>query len=237
MKYCLKCNKINKRVISEFCSHKCKTSGYLKNCKNCNKEFRSSHSVIYCSRNCWHSSKEYKTFAKRHPIINQKPPQEFHLCLWCGETKKFDEFRQVNKRIHLGFKKKGGWNDIEGGKRYAYCKNCESVRQKQKRDERPAHRLFLLARRRAKKEGLAFNITTEYLESIWPNDNQCPILRTSFKSGMKNKHDLPTLDKVIRKKGYVKGNVAIISHRANAIKSDVDDFEIFKKLYDYTKKF
>ena len=54
---------------------------------------------------------------------------------------------------------------------------------------------------------------------------------------MKNKHDLPTLDKVIRKKGYVKGNVAIISHRANAIKSDVDDFEIFKKLYDYTKKF
>jgi len=230
MKYCLKCNKINKRINSEFCSHRCKLSGYLKNCKNCNKEFRSSHGVIYCSKNCWNSSKENKTYAK-------KPPQEFHLCKWCGETKKFYEFRQVNKRIHLGFKKKGGWNDIEGGKRYAYCKNCESARQKQKRDERPAHRLFLLARRRAKKEGLAFNITTEYLESIWPNDNQCPIIRTTFKSGMKNKHDLPTLDKVIRKKGYVKGNVAIISHKANAIKSDVDDFEIFKKLYDYTKKF
>ena len=84
---------------------------------------------------------------------------------------------------------------------------------------------------------MAFNITTEYLESIWPSDNKCPILKTTFKSGLKNKLELPTLDKVIRNKGYVKGNVAIISHRANSIKSDVDDFEIFKNLYDYSKKF
>ena len=60
---------------------------------------------------------------------------------------------------------------------------------------------------------------------------------TEFKSGLKNKHVLPTLDKVVREKGYVKGNVAIISFKANQIKSDVDDFEIFLKLYDYTKKF
>ena len=35
-----------------------------------------------------------------------KPPAEFHLCKWCGKTKKFDEFREVNKKLHLGFKKK-----------------------------------------------------------------------------------------------------------------------------------
>ena len=237
MKYCLKCNKINKRVISEFCSHKCKTSGYLKNCKNCNKEFRSSHTVNYCSRNCWHSSKEYKTFAKRHPMLKKRPAKEFYLCKYCNIKKRYDKFRQVNKNLHLGFKKKGGWRDIEGKQRYTLCKSCESQRQKDIREERPAHRLYLLANRRAKKENLDFNITTEYLEKIWPSDNKCPIMGTEFKSGIKNKYLLPTLDKVVRKKGYVMGNVAIISLRANAIKSDVDDFEIFLKLYNYTKKF
>ena len=53
---------------------------------------------------------------------------------------------------------------------------------------------------------------------------------------MKNKDVLPSLDKVVRKKGYVKGNVQIISFRANQLKSDIDDFEIFKKLYEYCKK-
>ena len=41
---------------------------------------------------------------------------------------------------------------------------------------------------------------------------------TEFKSGLKNKHVLPTLDKVVREKGYVKGNVAIISYKANQIR-------------------
>ena len=82
----------------------------------------------------------------------------------------------------MGFKKKGGWNDIKGGKRYAYCKFCENLRQKQKRDERPAHRLFLLAKGRAKKHGLEFNITTEYLENIWPKDNKCPITKVGVMS-------------------------------------------------------
>ena len=54
-----------------------------------------------------------------------------------------------------------------------------------------------------------------------------------FKSGIKNKQVLPTLDKVVREKGYVKGNVQIISFKANNLKSDIDDFAIFKKLYDF----
>ena len=34
-------------------------------------------------------------------------------------------------------------------------------------------------------------------------------------------------------KGYVEGNVAIISFKANQIKSDIIDLEIFKKIYDF----
>ena len=223
MKLCLKCNKPNFRPLSKFCSHTCTASGYLNICKKCNKTFRGGPNALYCSRVCFQKP--------------ANPPAKNRLCKYCNKVKIFHDFRELNKKVHLGFKKKGGWTDIEGKKRYSYCKACECDRQKKKRDERPAHRLFLLAKRRAKKEGLIFDITTEYLENIWPKDNKCPILKTEFLSGIKNKHYLPTLDKVVRAKGYVKGNVAIISYRANSLKSDIDDFEIFKKLYDYTKKF
>ena len=115
------------------------------------------------------------------------------------------------------------------------CKKCEGKHQKDKRDERPAKRLFLLARRRAKRDKIPFDITIDYIESIWPKNNRCPVSGRTFKSGIDNKWDLPTLDKVVRKKGYVKGNIAVISFRANQIKSDVTDFNIFKRFYDFYK--
>ena len=234
---CLKCNGINTRPRAQFCSHDCAVHGYLKTCKNCKKDFRGRTEAQFCSKDCYYKSEDYKNTWSKNPILNKRPPKEFYLCKYCNIKKRYDEFRQVNKNLHLGFKKKGGWRDIEGKQRYALCRSCESLRQKDKRDERPAHRLYILAKRRAKKENLDFNITTEYLEKIWPSNNKCPIMGTEFKSGLKNKHVLPTLDKVVREKGYVKGNVAIISFKANQIKSDVDDFEIFLKLYDYAKKF
>ena len=83
---------------------------------------------------------------------------------------------------------------------------------------------------------MSYNINEEDIKSIWPKDNKCPILGTEFKSGLKNKYVLPTLDKIIPKKGYVKGNIAVISFRANQIKSDIEDFEVFKKMYDFYKK-
>ena len=94
-----------------------------------------------------------------------------------------------------------------------------------------------MAKGRAKKNNLPYNITEEYLKSIWPKDNKCPILGTEFKSGISNKHQLPTLDKIYPKKGYVRGNVAVISFRANQMKSDITDFKLFKKMYEYYKKY
>ena len=44
-------------------------------------------------------------------------------------------------------------------------------------------------------------------------------------------------NKMNPKKGYVKGNVVIISFRANQLKSDIEDIEIFNKLYQFYKKY
>lgn len=75
---------------------------------------------------------------------------------------------------------------------------------------------------RAKKRNLDFNLTKE--DFILPK--VCPVLGISIDlyGGQDN---LPSVDRIDNTKGYIKGNVCIISGRANRIKSDasVDDLE------------
>lgn len=81
------------------------------------------------------------------------------------------------------------------------------------------------AKARAKKAGLPFDIDKEYVRSLVPD--VCPVLGTPFVFyGHKLRPDSPSLDRLIPSRGYVRGNVAVISQRANAIKSDASADEI-----------
>ena len=75
------------------------------------------------------------------------------------------------------------------------------------------------AKNRAKKKGLPFNISLEYLRTIVPD--VCPIFGTAFKwmGNGKIVPESPSLDRIVPSLGYIEGNVAIISSRANNIKS------------------
>jgi hypothetical protein len=151
----------------------------------------------------------------------------FFQCTKCSKTKKYFEYR--NRGI--------GLKDPIGLFRQSYCRDCENQTQKDQSEAHPIHRLFLLSKRRAKKDNLDFDLTEDFIKSIWPQNNKCPILDTAFTFGMKSKDALPTIDKVIPQKGYTKGNIVIISFKANSIKSDVTNIELFKKLYDFYKNF
>jgi hypothetical protein len=75
------------------------------------------------------------------------------------------------------------------------------------------------ARRRAKKYKLPFDLSSDYLRSIVPAE--CPVFRTPFVF-VGNKvqgPESPSLDRIVPEKGYVEGNVVIISLKANQIKS------------------
>jgi len=80
------------------------------------------------------------------------------------------------------------------------------------------------ARGRAKRDSLPFDITYEYLESI--ATDECPVYGIVFEWGTSNlgrgktKENCPTLDRIVPDKGYVKGNVAFISYKANRIKDN-----------------
>lgn len=86
------------------------------------------------------------------------------------------------------------------------------------------------AKRRASIQGIPFNI--DYTDITIPE--YCPLLGIKL-----NKHvgeggrydDSPSLDKIVPELGYVKGNVWIISDRANRIKSDatLEELELLVK--------
>ena len=224
-KYCLKCKKplsLNRR---KFCSWWCTQNFRPKRCPICNTDFRAHQMKVYCSKGC-----KIKAFKINNHSSWTKPSskKEFKICTSCKEEKRFDEYRKVNPPHR-------GWRGLDGFPRLSKCKICEGEKQKLKRHAKPWWRLNILAKGRAKKQKLPYDITEKDIEKIWPKDNKCPILKIDFKEGASNRDNWPSLDKIIPKKGYVKGNIAVISFRANQIKSDVTDFNIFKRFYDFYK--
>jgi hypothetical protein len=88
------------------------------------------------------------------------------------------------------------------------------------------------AKRRAKKSGLPFNLTREYLINIWPSDGKCPVFGVDLvylaNDGKKRTRQKATasLDKFYPEMGYVEGNVAWISIRANEIKTNASTKQV-----------
>lgn len=87
-------------------------------------------------------------------------------------------------------------------------------------------------KRRARERGMVFNISEA---DLLPFPTHCPILGIEldyFRTVIGNSS--PSVDRVNTKLGYVKGNVRIISNRANQKKSDWT-LEELGKLLDYMK--
>jgi|SRR5665213_2751672 len=108
------------------------------------------------------------------------------------------------------------------------------------RDWYRAHPLQVMlcrAKYSASRRGLAFNLTLEYLQSIFVT--VCPILGVKLNySGDTHRSDRnsASLDQVVAGKGYIQGNVAIISDRANTIKND-GTAEEHRLIADFMDKF
>lgn len=69
---------------------------------------------------------------------------------------------------------------------------------------------------RASKKGVPFNLTLE--DIVFPD--VCPVLGIPMVMRAGKFHDnSPSIDRMVPAKGYVKGNVQIISYRANRLKA------------------
>lgn len=80
----------------------------------------------------------------------------------------------------------------------------------------PIKEMWTRAKRRSVRDSLDFNITIEDIEI----PTHCPVLGLElFTSKEHAKDNSPSLDRINNTQGYIKGNVRVISHRANIIKS------------------
>ena len=114
---------------------------------------------------------------------------------------------------------------------------------KESKKRREAHRLFKenrrknnpekvileSARMRARRDGIDFDLTLE--DIVIPNI--CPVLGIPLYNSLGRwSANSPSLDRRDNTIGYVKGNVFVISHRANRLKSDATVAEL-QALADY----
>lgn len=115
-------------------------------------------------------------------------------------------------------------------KRYRANPEKHAARERQYKNKKPWRYLLYNARRRAVAKNLPINITEEYVKELFDACNGiCPILGIKMETHTGKVQDNSyTLDRVIPEKGYVKGNVAIISHRANSIKRDANLKELIQ---------
>lgn len=93
--------------------------------------------------------------------------------------------------------------------------------------------LWRSARIRAEKRGLAFDLTVE--DIVIPS--HCPVLGLPLhvSDGTGFRDHSPTIDRIDNAGGYVRGNIQVISWRANRIKCDATVDEM-RKLLAYMEK-
>ena len=152
----------------------------------------------------------YPIAQKRHSVKKQAQMLEGGLlqeCNTCKEIKPLDEYRET---------KQGGL--------YKTCSACLDHKKKMNSkfhrgsEHLIAEGMIRTARQRDKKKGHETNIT---VEDLLPFPNVCPILGIPIKTNAPVRSDnVPSLDHINPKKGAIKGNVQVVSWRANALKRD-----------------
>ena len=111
-----------------------------------------------------------------------------------------------------------------------YKKKCLDY-SKTKKLENPELYMWRRAKARAKKAGLEFSIE---VEDIFIPKN-CPVFGFKLEFNIGGfKDNSASLDRIDNSKGYVKGNIQVISYKANAMKNSAT-FEEVEKLYFFLK--
>lgn len=131
-------------------------------------------------------------------------------CSKCKIVKPFEDFYRYNRTPSKRYK---------GGLEYSsQCKNCAKQTVKDCYRRRPALHMLERAKQRSRKKGFEFNLTVEDIE---PLPSHCPVFGFSFEpnNGTQNPKAY-SLDRIDSSKGYVKGNVAVISYLANRLKNN-----------------
>lgn len=185
-------------------------------CNECKRDFARSDTTLYDIEK-----------AKERENNLTKP----YTCKCCGIEKPIEDFSWPNRKL--------GRSTPDTSK----CKLCKAEARKQvtealgkeamkeisaafwKRKPREK-KLFDWAKLRAKQKGVPFDIAPE--DVIIPD--VCPVFGFPFEYN--NPSKTASLDRIIPELGYVKGNIAVISMKANSMKNSGSTEDV-GKLYQW----
>jgi hypothetical protein len=169
-------------------------------------------------------------------------------CTKCGIEKDLTCYGKNGNRLRSDCKDcfaiiRSKWYYENGGKeksavskkKYYYEKGGKEKNSKRHRESRlnnPNAELFRHARDRAKRKNIPFDITAE--DVIIPET--CPVLGIQLQIGEKIAcNNSPSLDRIKPELGYVKGNIQVMSYRANMLKNNAT-IEELQKVLEHLKK-
>lgn len=206
-----KCYKCGEiKPISEFCSDKRNPCGHSTLCKECKRKM----------------DREYHKKVMEDPLRHAE------------ENKKRKEWKANNKE-----KVKASWTEYNSRPEVKQRKQEWQENNTTKgviSEEKYKKEMLRHAKNRANDKNLPFNITLEDL--VIPE--RCPILDTPLlwqdSHKWTNPENVPSLDKIVPEKGYVKGNICVISMKANTMKQDATKEQLLtfaKNIGKYLEKF
>lgn len=127
-------------------------------------------------------------------------------------------------------KQKAMWRDW-------YSRNKDVVKghvKKYREETHPTRHLLQNVRNNAKRRGHEFSL--EYEDVVWPT--HCPALGIELNYRNKRggpRNDSPSVDRIDNSKGYVKGNVIVVSQLANRIKTSATPAQVLRVAKFYAK--
>ena len=175
-------------------------------------------------------------------------------CKWCDQefsyTNKTAKFcgKTCNNRALKGVKirtvscKYCERNFTTAKKHQVYCFRCiESTPEHIRRRFIIKDRLSALAnmaKSRAKKKELDYNLTSDYLVELW-NDQEgsCALSGRKFELGKAEKFrqvhpDAPSVDRIVPSKGYTQGNIRFLTYHCNVCVNEYGDEALIKLMND-----
>lgn len=214
-KICKDCGR--ELLIEMFGKNKGMKDGHINSCKDCVRE---------------------RNRKRKETIFIPAITEGTMICPVCGKELPVDEFKIWGKsktgRDWLCKSCREYHSKLNNGQDKNYFKKLRSKVSSEYRKEQSAidrksriknfkRAMYTAAKYRAERKGIEFNIDME--DIIIPD--KCPILECPFVYGTSHNYDYsPSLDRIDNSKGYVKGNVMVISSKANKMKNSATLHEL-----------
>ena len=188
-------------------------------CLECNSVLKKRQKK-FCSCKCMNVFNA-RIFKKQHKEQN---PEKWRVCDVCNIEKNLNHFSLLDK------------TRIKTMERKITCKNCSKALNERERRNRDwkidaARLLYKNIKSRCKRMGREFSIELE--DILIPE--KCPVFGFNLKREDRETWMFaPSVDRIDSSKGYIKGNVTVVSRRANILKRDAT-LEELEQLFNYYK--